>query len=75
MIFYEQVSRAVPAAIVCDRCGKRLEKLAEGFEFQEALCISFTGGYASVWGDESKVEVELCQQCGHELLKEFARVT
>lgn len=63
MIFCEQVSTSVPAVIVCDRCGRRLEKEAHGFEFQEALCLRFVGGYASVWGDGSTIEVDLCQQC------------
>lgn len=62
----------VEAAIVCDRCGTRIE--VNDLEFQEIFRISHVGGYYSIFGDGNEVSVELCQRCFKELLGQFARV-
>lgn len=61
-------------SVTCDRC-KRTFSFDEDFlETQEFHFIRFTGGYASVFGDESDVECDLCQTCLKVLIGDFARV-
>jgi hypothetical protein len=43
-------------------------------EWQESLQLRFTGGYGSVFGDGTKVAVDLCQHCVKELLGAYCRV-
>ena len=43
-------------------------------EIQEFLCIDFTGGYGSVFGDTCHVGGNICQHCLKEKLGEFLTV-
>ncbi len=68
----------IVTAIECDRCHKKYKADGDSndvFETQEFHHIRFTGGYASVFGDESRVECDLCQYCLKELIGEFARIS
>jgi hypothetical protein len=58
----------------CDRCGKDVT-CDDNYEHQEALHINFVGGYGSVFGDGTKVECDLCQNCLQDLIKDFCRIT
>lgn len=60
-------------SITCDRC-KKVVFTDDEFELQEMCLIHFTGGYASVFGDGTTVEIDLCQDCLYELTKDFFRV-
>lgn len=57
----------------CDRC-KKVFFPTNNTEFQEFLHICVEGGCGSVWGDGIKMQVDLCQMCGHEMFKDIARV-
>ena len=46
----------------CDICGKEY-KPDDHFEIQEFLHIRRTGGYGSVFGDEERIECDICQHC------------
>ena len=60
------------SGFICDRCG--VEHSTEDIiEMQEAFHYRTTGGYGSLWGDGTTVEVVLCQKCATELLSEFMR--
>ena len=48
------------SSITCDRCGRASQ--AEAIGISEFTSIDFVGGYGSIFGDGSKVEVDLCQQ-------------
>lgn len=61
--------------IVCDRCKKEIDAEKDLFEFQEALMLSLTGGYGSVFGDGAKIELEICQGCVKEVLGPFMRIS
>lgn len=65
---YEEVTK-----IICDRCGKNIGP-DDIVEMQEFLEISFTGGYGSVFGDQSIVECDICQECLMELIGDFCRI-
>lgn len=58
----------------CDRCGKDVS-CDDTYEYQESLHINFVGGYGSVFGDGTKVECDLCQNCLQELIKDFCHIT
>ena len=54
----------------CDKCKK---EIIGNMEMQETHVIDFIGGYNSVFGDENRVECDLCQQCLYEFIKDFCR--
>ena len=59
-------------ALKCDKCAAVI--LAENvMEFQEALSIRISGGYASILGDGNLFELDLCQACVKELLGPYLR--
>lgn len=67
---FEEVKREVVTAIICDRCKKRYDN---DMDLQEFLYIGFTGGYTSVFGDMTRVEADICQDCLKELIGDFCR--
>lgn len=79
------IKKLVPVEAVlgftCDRCRKSI--IAEGnnevlldqsMDFHEGHHICFVGGYTSVFGDGTKVQCDLCQECLHDLIKDFCRI-
>ena len=68
------VEEKVVKAKICNKCHKRIEcpESADWVEWQEFLLLHFTGGYDSIWGDESNIEIDLCQKCAFEVLSPFA---
>ena len=63
----------IVVAIICDKCGIRLHREENIWEYQETLRIAFSGGYASLFGDGSKFECDLCQECVRGVLGSFLR--
>ena len=57
----------------CDKC-KKIIVATDHMEYQEMHHIHFTGGYGSIFGDESRVECDLCQSCLQEMIGKFARI-
>ncbi|MCK5023832.1 MAG: hypothetical protein KAS04_06660 [Candidatus Aenigmarchaeota archaeon] len=57
-------------SVTCDKCGKETPDL---LDFQEWLYIDFVGGYASIFGDFTKVQAEICQECLLEIIGGFCR--
>ncbi len=57
--------------ITCDICGKTFTDV---METQEFLSIDFYGGYNSIFGDDNKVECDVCQYCLKEKLGQYVRV-
>jgi len=53
--------------IICDVCKKEILP-TDHIEFQEALRLSITGGYGSVFGDMATVKIEMCQHCVKKIL-------
>ena len=58
--------------IQCDRCDRRAEDGES--EFFEFTSVDFKAGYGSIFGDENKVEIDLCQHCLKETLGPWLRV-
>ncbi|GAB2876072.1 hypothetical protein GCM10027093_09460 [Paraburkholderia jirisanensis] len=70
---YRAITAQTVAAYVCDRCKRKHEP--DDFEFHEFVSLEFVGGFESIFGDTSKVEIELCQHCLRETLGPWLRVT
>lgn len=73
MIRSKSVTKTVEeiVSVTCDRCGKEYDAL--DFEAQEFHHIKFTGGYASIFGDGTEVECDLCQHCLHRMIGDICR--
>ena len=71
MVKWKTVQTNVKQAykIICDRCKKEI-KYDDWIEYQEAYCISFTGGYGSVFGDGNIVKMSICQHCLKDMIKD-----
>lgn len=74
MILFREVTVQEPASIICDRCGRGTDNAPDSFEFNEYLSIDHACGYGSIIGDETRLQVDLCQHCVKELLLPFARL-
>ena len=63
--------------MVCDVCGHKYEinqhNVDDFLEVQEFHHIRFTGGYGSVFADQSTFELDICQHCLKEHLGRFFR--
>jgi hypothetical protein len=69
-----QVTKKVEVAIICDVCKKEFKNIPENIpETQEFHQIRFTGGFASVFGDMSTFELDICQHCLKNKLGEYIR--
>ena len=49
----------------CDKCDKEITGMFDG---GAKHVIAVRGGYASVFGDGTRVYIELCQECLYDLL-------
>lgn len=65
--------KKVETALVCDCCGLRADRQDDWEEFQEFLCLRFTGGYGAILGDMCTYELDLCQHCVEGLLGPYLR--
>jgi hypothetical protein len=75
MITFKKVTKAIEevASVKCDKCGKEYD--TNDLETQEFHHIRFRGGYASVFGDGTEVDCDLCQRCLYEMIGDFCRRT
>ena len=64
--------KTVVYEIVCDRCGKEVQR--EGSDFELMTSIGFEAGYASIFGDGNRVEIDLCEACVRDTLGAWLRV-
>jgi len=67
------ITKQVLISLTCDICKKTIVR-DDYVEFQEFICISFTGGYGSIFGDGDTLEIDICQHCFKEKLGEYVRV-
>ena len=70
MIKFEIVSQEVKnwVAVQCDVCGKEYKVNGDDFEVQEFFHIRHTGGFTSIFGDEDRIQLDICQYCFKELV-------
>ena len=60
----------------CDKCHKKfdVENKDDIYEIQEFLHFRNTGGYDSIFGDGTEIEIDLCQHCTKEVLGQYIRI-
>ena len=63
---------SVVSGMNCDRCGN---DVCDDLDLQEALHIDTVGGYNSIFGDENRIQCDLCQDCVKEVLGPFLRIS
>ena len=66
------VEREYIESVTCDVCQRTFDDV---MDLQEMIFISFTGGYTSVFGDETTVEIDICQECFKDKLGEYVRLS
>ena len=57
----------------CDICG--LNFMEDSMEEQECCSFYTIGGYSSVFGDGSKISLDICQHCFKEKLGEYCSIS
>lgn len=53
-------------SITCDVCKKEYNNGLDNmdiYEIQEFTHIDYVGGYGSIFGDDQKVQLDICQHC------------
>ena len=73
MIRSETVSMLRPVEIICDRCNRVIPR-SDYVEWSEVLQLRFTGGFGSLFGDGTQVELDLCQHCVKDILGPWCRI-
>ena len=56
----------------CNKCHKEITQ-NDTIEWQEFFTYNGMGGYGSVFGDSIPYELDLCQNCFHELVKDYIK--
>ena len=69
----ETVIKREIVSIVCDKC-KKIILHSDILEYQEIFSVRFTGGYGSIFGDESNVTADFCQHCLKEMIGQYCRI-
>jgi hypothetical protein len=59
--------------VFCDVCKKDIS--TDIIDEQEAVHILFQGGYGSVFGDGTVVELDICQECFKEKIGEYCNLS
>lgn len=71
-----QLKGIEPVSVVdqirCDRCDKEAHRTE--FDFEQMTSIGFDAGYGSIFGDGSRVEIDLCEPCLRATLGTWLRV-
>jgi len=61
----------VELAYVCDICEKKYDNI---MQMQEFLVWRSYGGYESVFGDDSKLSLDICQHCLKSVLGKYIKI-
>lgn len=74
-ILYTEVQETAKrfAGFECNRCKAKYDE-SNYIEVDNAFIWDAYGGYGSVWGDQTDIEIILCQNCAYELLKDYATI-
>lgn len=63
----------VVSELCCDRCGLRAARTDPAFH--EFTSIDHLGGYGSIFGDGTRLQIDLCQGCLREVAGPWLRLT
>lgn len=68
---YRKVSLPVAVKKVCNCCKKEIDVAEDVLDAQEWLVYEWITGYSSIFGDEQKLSLVLCQECTKRLLGHY----
>lgn len=76
---YKEVLTSVKVlnTVVCDCCKTAYENdnsFKDTSEIEEFISIDNVNGYGSIFGDESRMKLDLCQYCVKKLLGNYIRI-
>jgi hypothetical protein len=78
MIRFKEIEKVsyIMDEVTCDICGTvyKLDNQNEELEIQEFQFIRHTGGYNSVFGDETEIQCDICQHCFHKIISSYCYV-
>jgi len=76
MKMYQTKSKCIDVikSVKCDCCHGDIS-VRNPIEFQEIVSIDFVGGCGSVFGDGTRVQLELCQYCFKRLMDGMYRIS
>lgn len=60
---FEETKVQMPVEFICDCCGREAKVEGDDYEAQEFVSIDFVGGYKSIFGDGTRVNLDVCQHC------------
>ena len=65
---FEKRTIQFPTKLICDCCGREATIGGSDYEAQAFISLDFVGGYNSIFGDGTKVSLDICQYCLYEKL-------
>lgn len=80
MIKYKTIEvlekKYIAESITCDICKKEFfyhndDNIGDEMEIQEFVRFRSSGGYSSVFGDGSSIEIDMCQHCFRDKLGKY----
>jgi hypothetical protein len=66
--------RKIITKLKCNKCNKEFTQ-DDWVDWQEFFTYNGMGGYGSVFGDSCPYELDLCQNCFYELVKDYIKYT
>ena len=66
--------RKIITKLKCNKCQREYDQ-NNTIEWQEFFTYNGMGGYGSVFGDSCSYELDLCQKCFYELVKDYIKYT
>ncbi len=74
MRHYKKTTQYKVETLTCDKCHKKVAQGADGCEFQEFISINHHCGYSSVFEDNAKLTLDLCQHCFKAMCGDFIQL-
>ena len=73
-IIRAMVEQEFVSSYECDACGRIVDPREDMMEAQEWLRWRMRGGYASIFGDDAEISLDLCQKCIKERLGDVLKI-
>tara|TARA_R110000787_G_scaffold285134_2_gene399925 strand:+ start:72 stop:770 length:699 start_codon:yes stop_codon:yes gene_type:complete len=71
MKHYKKVTQPKVIALTCDKCHKKVTNESDCYKFQEFISINHHCGFTSVFEDNAKLTLDLCQHCFKAMCGEY----
>lgn len=61
--------------LICDVCKRSALVHGNDYEAAEFVSINYTGGYKSIFGDNTKICIDICQYCFKDKLGTWLQIS